>query len=526
MSKTRVMMIGLDGFELSFAERLLAQGQLPALRRLRQAGAILQLDHGAAKRTGLAWEHVSTGLSPDDAGRWAAVDFDPLTYAVTQRPTALEPFAARLECRTVVFDPPYFDLTKAPDVDGLVSWGAHDPGVAQIARPNALLGEIEARFGAYPAQKWIYGFVWPSEDRAREMADALVRAVDVRADIAEWLFADRLPDWDLGYLVISEYHSAAEALWHGVDRDHPLSGLPSAQPARAGIERVYEAADRMLGRLMDRFPEARFAMFNLHGMGSNDSDVPSMALLPELLYRYSFGKPYRCERVWPTTASGVPLITSGRGWSNEINIGMRTSTPQRVKSRLGRMLSGLLPPPARGAVSLHWMPAERYRPLWPRMNAFALPSFYDGRIRINLRGRERSGRVAPDAYDAVCDEIVALLKDCRDPITGRPVIGEVDRVGRVAASLAPSEADMIVVWDGAPLGFRHPTLGQIGPLPYRRTGGHTGKTGIAYFLGPGIRPGEYGSRSAFDVLPTVIDLLGEKPGSYISGATMRHLIAA
>jgi predicted AlkP superfamily phosphohydrolase/phosphomutase len=517
-------MIGLDGFELSLAERLMAQGRLPTLRRLTKGAARFHLDHGAAKRTGLAWEHVSTGLSPEDARRWAAVDFDPLTYAVTQRPTTLAPFAARVACRTVIFDPPYFDLTKAPKAEGLVSWGAHDPGVAQMARPSELLREIEARFGGYPAQKWIYGFVWPSAEQTREMADALVRAVDVRADIAEWLFAERLPDWGLGYLVISEYHSAVEALWHGVDANHPLAGLPSAEPARLGIERVYEAADRMLGRLMDRFPDAQFAIFNLHGMGSNDSDVPSMALLPELLYRHRFGKPFRRERIWSTTTAGVPLITNGKGWSSEIIGSMPSPLLQKVRSRFRRVLKGSDPHAAADGLSLSWMPAERYRPLWPRMDAFALPSFYDGRIRINLRGRERRGRVTRAAYDPICDEIVGLLEDCRDPITDLPVIRDVDRKG-VAESLGPSEADMVVLWQGAPLGFTHPRLGQIGPLPYRRTGGHTGKTGIAYFQGPGIRPGQYGNRSAFDVLPTVLDLLGEQPAC-ISGATAHGLIAA
>ena len=422
-------MIGLDGFELSLAERLMAQGRLPCLRRLCETAAQFHLEHGAAKRTGLAWEHVSTGLSPDGAQRWAAVDFDPLTYAVTQRPTELAPFAAHLMCRTVVFDPPYFDLTKAPAVEGMVSWGAHDPGVAQTTRPSTLLNEIQARFGAYPAQKWIYGFVWPSADQTREMGDALVRAVDIRADIAEWLFSERMPDWDLGYLVISEYHSAAEALWHGIDPNHPLADLRSAEPARAGLERVYEAADRMLGRLMDRFPDATFAMFNLHGMGPNNSDVPSMALLPELLYRYRFGKPFRRERIWRTTTSGVPLITSGKAWSSEILGSMSNPFRQRVKSKLRRLLYGGRPVTA-DALSLHWMPAERYRPFWPRMDAFALPSFYDGRIRINLQGREGRGRVKRTAYEPVCNGIVGLLEECCDPITRLPVVREFDRTGR------------------------------------------------------------------------------------------------
>ena len=144
------------------------------------------------------------------------------------------------------------------------------------------------------------------------------------------------------------------------------------------------------------------------------------------------------------------------------------------------------------------------------MRAFAFPSFYDGQVRINLKGREASGQVDPADYESACDEVESLLAECRDPLTGRPVAASVERL---AAPLArgPSEADMIILWQGAPLGFDHPRLGRIGPLPYRRPGGHTGDRGYACIAGPGIARRDLGTRSAFDIVPTVIDLLGAGP---------------
>src|SRR5512147_2670858 len=92
----RVLAIGLDGYEPSLGDELMAAGELPALARLRERSARFTLDHGPAQRTGLAWEHVATGLSPDDAKRWSAVGFDLDTYEVWQEGTSLEPFTARL----------------------------------------------------------------------------------------------------------------------------------------------------------------------------------------------------------------------------------------------------------------------------------------------------------------------------------------------------------------------------------------------------------------------------------------------
>jgi hypothetical protein len=163
------------------------------------------------------------------------------------------------------------------------------------------------------------------------------------------------------------------------------------------------------------------------------------------------------------------------------------------------------------ALSLRWMPAAHYARFWPRMRAFALPAYYDGQIRINLRGRERGGLVPIEDYARTCDEIEELLRECRDPIRGASVISSVERASGSPLELGPHEADLTVVWKDAPLGLDHPRLGKIGPLPYRRTGGHTGGDGFAWMSGPLVRPGSGGRRSAFDVVPTVIELLGQPP---------------
>jgi hypothetical protein len=176
---SRVLTIGLDGFELSLADSMVGEGLLPNIRRLSERGARWLLDHGLAKYSGLAWEHVSSGVSPQDSGRWSAVDFDASSYTVDQVPTRSRPFFAHLSAKTVLFDVPYCDMAKAPNLFGLVNWGAHDPGVMEQSRPERLRNEISERFGAYPAPEYIYGFLWPSAKKTRLAADALVKALEL-----------------------------------------------------------------------------------------------------------------------------------------------------------------------------------------------------------------------------------------------------------------------------------------------------------------------------------------------------------
>src|SRR5713101_1747950 len=122
MAGRRVLVLGLDGLDVTFAERLMAAGDMPALAELRRRAARFRLDHGPAQRTGLAWEHVASGLSPEAGRRWAAVEFDPTTYVAWQEGARFTPWWAGLDLRVVVFDTPYVDLRRTPRTRGIVGW--------------------------------------------------------------------------------------------------------------------------------------------------------------------------------------------------------------------------------------------------------------------------------------------------------------------------------------------------------------------------------------------------------------------
>jgi predicted AlkP superfamily phosphohydrolase/phosphomutase len=539
MAPRRVLALGLDGIELTLAERLMEAGDMPELAAVARRSARFRLDHGPAQRTGLAWEHVASGLSPEDGRRWAAVEFDPSTYDVWQEGARFTPWWADVDRRVVVFDTPYVDLRRAPRTRGLVGWGMHDPGVASSARPHDLLPDFEERFGPYPTE-WTYGMPFPSSERTRTMGDALSRAVDVRSRAARWLATERLRDWDLFIAVAGEAHGATEGLWHGIDPGHPRHGHPSAAEAHDAILDVYRALDRMVGELLSVAGDAAVVVFAMGGMGPNHSDVPSMVLLPELLYRHAFGEPLLVVPAeWTAAPGGLPVLSGDQRWSQASRawVPEPLPAPDSKASNDFRSLARHLPQPAKSAlkgIRSAWnrrmpripktvpsQPALRYRRHWPRMPAFALPSFYDGRIRINLEGRERHGMVDPSRYEETCRELESLLHECRDPRTGEPVVSEIERPWtRDPLALTSSEADLVVVWRGIAAALEHPRLGLVGPVPLRRTGGHTGPHGMAYLSATGLESGDRGLRSSFDVVPTISKLLGIAPPATMSGTSI------
>ncbi len=270
----------------------------------------------------------------------------------------------------------------------------------RIRVPPSLLEEASDRFGDYPAKEFIYGFAWPCMARTRQMAERLVLAARARTKMALWLAGERMPDWDTAIIVTSELHSAVEAMWHGWDENHPLHNHASAVPAREGIQQLYIETDRMLAALSERFPDARMVVFAMHGMGPNTADVPSMVLLPELLYRLETSQQGLSPRMdWQTTG-GFAMRSFEKDWAMAVHacLDLPDTTQRKEKEnflrtfwrRLARGGDRIMP--SAGRLSLSWMPAARYEACWHRMASFALPSFYDGQIRVNLAGRE-SARV-------------------------------------------------------------------------------------------------------------------------------------
>jgi hypothetical protein len=348
-----------------------------------------------------------------------------------------------MRANTVVFDFPFFDLSRASNVRGAVAWGAHAAGMEFSTNPKELREEILQRHGAYPASQWIYGFAWPSSERCQTMGDALAEGAATRSEIALWMLKDRFPDWELALIGVSESHSALEALWHGVDERHPLHSHSSSPAAAESVHKVYRAIDRLIGTLAEEFQDATILVFSMHGMGENRSDVPGMVLLPELLYRHAFNRPFfEQQNSWTRAANGLPILGEEETWNvvtpdatwMALSVGERLVRrargqaarflPIQVKQTLKRMLR-----PQKGEIgsqrqhhvveqaidrrrkSLEWMPAGRYQPLWSKMPAFALPSFHDGQIRLNLQGREQKGIVPLERYKICCEEIRTHLAD-------------------------------------------------------------------------------------------------------------------
>ena len=152
-----------------------------------------------------------------------------------------------------------------------------------------------------------------------------------------------------------------------------------------------------------------------------------------------------------------------------------------------------------------------YRRQWPTMPAFALPSFADGHVRINLVGREAHGVVPREAYEREVASVISCLQACRSVRTGRPAVDDIIWL-REDDPMDPDgpAADLLVIWKDGPDAIEHPDLGVVGPIPSLRTGYHSAN-GFAVVAGPDVAPGDLGVRPVEDLTSTVVALAGGDP---------------
>ncbi len=555
----RVAAIGLDSASWDYLSELVGQGELPNLARLLERSLHGRLENTIEYRSELSWTTFVTGRTGPHLKYWSTVRFDPDTYEVLDKGAhGGQPFWASLPCeKPIAFDVPHSVLGDHPGLIQVNTWGAHSGQFPRSSKPAGLLTEIDERFGPHPAFEADYEACWHQPQYVHDLADALVAGAERRVDICQWLMEEN-PDWDLFVTVMSEPHSVGHHCWHGIDPTHPLHSHPLAHHSADAMRRVHIGVDEAVGRLLDALdPDDVVIVFAVHGMANNTNDLPAQALVPELLYRLEAGRsalanPSRAhgarqDTLWPLPpgytnrylsrlyADSLPARVARDLW--------RYSTPtvHRLRWKLKARLTGR---PVRDFPSVsdfHASPEVQgtneellmleageqafqgprlYQAHWPEMRAFAIPTYSDAHIRLNVVGRERHGIVAPEDYDAVCDEIEAELRSLRDLADGQPVIRDIMRV-RADDPMDPEgpSADLVVLFNRPVGGCTHPKVGRLGSYPTLRTGEHDNR-GFVLIAAPWIRPDEMHLNSALDVAATVASIVSGRVDEFFDGHSL------
>lgn len=550
--KKSTIVIGLDAGEPRLIEEWMAAGHLPNLKKITESGTYGRLDNTVNycgqpteySTTEPLWAAFNTGCRPDTLGYWDTVAYNPDNYEIVCDVVKsgydykeYAPFyALGKDYKVAVLDVPV--TTLSDDINGpqILGWGGHYPYTVSASNPPELFPEIIEKYGKNPVLHNDNGLWW-NREYVQWVENACKESIEGHSAIArQMLQQDNL---DLFLMAFGETHTIGHDVYNYSQDDHAVYNHLTQNGTRAEdpVLNTYKRVDAAIGEILAVAPKnANVVCFSAHGMAGNFTDLLSMAVLPEILYRLHYGKaalaPGKVGTV-PNPVITKPIRNSWPGeiWSqihepNPIKKLFRTWTHKKfLRGKKHGLLSpySLLDEPVEQELAMGWMPAMWYSPLWSEMKAFALPAFTNGHIRINLKGRDRDGVVEPSEYFALCDEIADILYDLVDPRSGNKVVKQVVKTRTTPLDDNPKlpDTDIVVLWQEPMTDVVDSSrLGRIGPLTHCRAGGHKGQGFIAA-KGSDIPTGfDLPAGETIDLAPTILNLMNAEIPEHLDGKSL------
>jgi predicted AlkP superfamily phosphohydrolase/phosphomutase len=500
----KILVIGLELGDGRLLYQWAEEGHLPALAALIDAGAWGTLETTAAQLHVSAWPSIYTGVGPGEHGVYYTFQPAPGVQGYQRfheglygRPTfwRLLDAAGR---RCAVVDAPYVHPEPGFSGTQIFDWGTWAHYLAPRSTPPGFLSELESACGRYPLglEAHDLGFA-PLDPEATQRR--LIAAVRRKAEASLWVM--RQGAFDLLMTVFGETHAGAHYCW-SPDGDQAL------------LRGLYEELDRAIAALVEAAGEDAVVL-----VVSGDAIGPNHAgwhLLPEVLARLGH---FASAETSQADDAAAPV----RARFDPVRA-VRDLLPKDFRKNLARMLP----------TGLRDKLAQRVDTAtvdWRRTRAYCLPTDLEGCIRINLKGREPEGQVAPGAeYEAACRDLKAALEELVEPDTGRRAVREVLLADQAFSGLRRDHLpDLIVLWDAAtPIAaLASKRIGEVrGASPDPRPGTHK-EPGFLLMRGRGIPRGRgIDQAHVFDVAPTVLARLGVEAPAHMTGRRLAETTIA
>ena len=493
--------LALDGADHRVIESLLSAGRLPALDALRRRGATIHADTIGGYFEESVWPSVFTGEPLGDHGAQHFVRFDASSHGlILERERAdLEPFWMHLPDRgrgVLAVDVPQVHPTAESNADHACGWSGWSAPHRPLYQPRSLRREL----GRSDAHRWMHEFDHePSFADERAFSARCTTAVARRARAVGRAARDRR----VVCSGVEELHGVAHLLAHHWLDGHPHRPWP---PEPQLVTDVYEATDRALAPLVDD-PHTNIVVLASQGFRPANS---SSALLPEFLDRAGLAVPSSAN----DTENGDAQV--GRNHRGPLALARRW-LPAELRERLAVRV---LPTSVQERLM-----SQRFRVEldWARTRVFALPSWSTGYLRVNLIGREPLGTVRAEDYEALLQEVEALLRGI-EVAPGRPLVAAVHHMRREFPGRSAEELpDLAVEWaEDRPMSHAsHPRLGSWNAdagFNRFRWSDHHGHA-VGFLAGPNIRPNDESVEvPILGASATFLRLLGVRPPTNIAAA--------
>lgn len=454
-----IAVIQFDAASMASMERLLAQDALPVFADLRRRGVWFDLDTPARDFEGAAAYTLYTGVHLGGHGlyypwQWCASEQRVRFFDDLPAPEAVWERLGREKRRCLVVDP--YEMRPPQTMDGfyLSGWQFKNRVVLRSrSMPKSLHRQLARELGRPPVGEEVYG---KSEvGQLLRLRHSLIAGPRRGAELIETLL--NREEFDFLWISLSAAHLGGHKFLDMTQIREQIGNVNNRE-LQAPLDDIYREVDQAIGRIIRALPAgADVLIVSASGMGPNTS---RSHLLPGMLEAVVGGESL------PGKASASPAGSSMWKIRALLPTGLRAAIADVIPDRWAMEIAARL---------------ELRNVNWADTEAFMMPNDDKGYLRLNLRGRERDGIVAPEDADTLMARITEGLLTFRNA-DGGPAVRAVDCVADLPyqGPLADTLPDLIIHWAEQvvdPLaGVSSPSFGQVASPGWGtgRTGCHNG----------------------------------------------------
>jgi len=499
-----LVILAFDSGDASMIEQWADEGHLPTIKGLLDRGVQSRLTGPELVSENGIWVSLFSGLSRAQHGYYYWRPLKSGTYELAlsnQRVDSAVPFWGHLRhsgMRVAVVDVPETHCTVGVPGVQVANWAPHNGRFAGYSVPASLFADLCSQFGSPLGVEERVGSTF---DEDVQIYEGLLKQIEQKAAICNHLLSR--DHFDLVVLGFHESHIAGHQFWKYSDRSN--APVNSGGRLTHATQDVYQAIDRVFGDLLGQLPQDSTVVV-VSNMGLQE-DYPTLELTQAFCRQLGYHSMQQNLDSWPT----IPRLA-------------RRMIPQTWQ----RAISGMLPDAFHGRMlSREWFGGTD----WSSTTVFPIPSYFQGFLRVNLRGREPQGVVDPGPdYLQLLERVEADLKSLTDPESGRPAVRYIARtVDHFNTKPHESLPDIFFDWAPAPYPKRrveHPnTVLEQKDLFFNRGTRHD-LCGFFAAAGPGITGGRrIPNLSVQDVAPTCLRLMGQRVPESMQGAVASEIFA-
>lgn len=498
---SKAMVIGLDGATWTLLDRFIDEGVMPTLGRLRDEGVRGPLWSVIPPMTATAWTSYQTGKGP---GRHGIFDWtEPVAGTYLYRPIDSSRMLSRnlFELlsdhgkRVATVNLPLTFPARAINgiaVGDMLTPAKESPG---FTWPASYKAELDRLVPDYAIDTHLCG----SEDDVRPFLARLHHLIDRRGTLVRHLL-DQEP-WDLFTVVWVEMDRMQHCLWHIFDPTHPRHDARLAAAHRDAILDIYRLLDTRIAEMLDRrSPDTNVWFISDHGFGPCRYKVfLNKWLAQEGFLTFKEGGAQTRDR-----------LNAVRGVLNRAGIDTRRILALARGLGGDRMLAAG-DSFSRFAAEIDWEHTQAY---CHGTNA----------IRLNLRGRDRSGAVDPAEAEAVMARLSDRLMRLRDPEGNRVIHRVAPRADLYEGPEVDRAADLLIADHDDSVWFYY-SEGENPAEIFEPSGWASGNhkpDGLFCAWGPDIGTGTVDA-NIVDLLPTLFATLGVPIPDDVDGRVLAEI---